>query len=68
MVDFKVERLDAAERAAEKQASREHDLARLNSGEVSRAQLRAENGFFSSLRLSELRIVAIGGKPLSEMR
>lgn len=53
-----------ANRAAEKQASREEDAARLARGEISPAQLRAENNFFGSLDMQRFRIVAIGGRPV----
>lgn len=50
---------DAAERAREKQESRERDEQALASGEKSREQLRRENGFFSALRF---RIDLAGAK------
>jgi len=57
--------LDAAERAREKEASRERDAERLRRGESRGEQLASENGFFSSLDISSFEIVAIGGRPLS---
>ena len=52
--------LDVAARRAEKQASREADIARRQSGAVSAQQLQHENGFFNKLHLSKMRIVRIG--------
>lgn len=56
--------LDVEERARQKQASRERDLARLRNGEVSPAELAHENNFFAALDLPSFKIVAIGGRPL----
>jgi len=39
-----------AERQKEKQASRDNDLKRLASGEITRDQLRIENGTFANLK------------------
>jgi hypothetical protein len=63
-MSYQVLQLDAAERAREKQASRDWDAERLRRGEVSRAQLARENGFFEPLELSSFQIAAIGGRPL----
>ena len=46
------------ERRAEKQRSRDEDAARLSRGEVSAAELNAENGFFSVLDRSQVRLIA----------
>lgn len=61
---FAVDPLDPAARAHQKQASREYDHHRLESGELARSGLAMENGFFSSLPMREFRIVAVGGKRL----
>lgn len=53
-------RLIAPDRAAEKQRARDLDAQRLEAGEVSPAQLQAENNFFAGLDLSSFRIAAIG--------
>ena len=53
---------DPIERAREKQASRDRDAARLESGEVSRLDLQHENSIGSHLPLSRYQIVAIGGR------
>jgi len=48
-----------AARAAEKQASRDRDAARLASGEVTPQQLRDENAFIRG----PIRILSFGGPP-----
>ncbi|MBY5551021.1 hypothetical protein HFO61_30210 [Rhizobium leguminosarum] len=55
---------DQEARAAAKQASRDEDTRRLGAGEVSQAEVKQENGFFSSLDKSKFTMVAIGGKPI----
>jgi len=60
-MNYKIEKLDQAERARQKQESRDRDLARLASGEISAAELNRENGFFSALPLQSFKIEAIGG-------
>jgi hypothetical protein len=55
------ERLDPAERAREKQLSREKDARALASGAKSRAQLRRENGLFA---FPKVRVSLRGAKPL----
>jgi hypothetical protein len=55
-----------AERAAEKQRSREEDKHRLRRGEVSPAQLAAENSFFN-LSLG-VRILDFGRAPYRKYR
>lgn len=62
------ERLDQAQRAREKQESRDRDAARLASGEIDREQLKRENDFFAAVDFSEWRIVAIGGVPIRDLR
>jgi len=57
--------LDPAQRAAEKQASRDRDQARLDAGEVSAQELSRENDFFSCFD-GALEIVEIGGKPFGK--
>jgi len=55
------ETYDAAERAREKQASREQDARDLATGRKSQEQLHRENAHFSSLRV---RINFAGAKSL----
>ena len=50
-----------AERAREKQISREEDARALASGEKSREQLRRENGHFA---FANVRVSPRGAKPL----
>ena len=57
-----------ANRPAEKQASRDEDAARLARGEITPAELRAENSFFGSLDMRRFRIVEIGGRPINVKR
>lgn len=45
-----------AERREAKRRSRERDLARLDSGKISASDLHEQNGFFSSLDRSRVRI------------
>lgn len=47
MSNPKIKRLDAKQRAAEKQASRDRDAADLASGRKSREQLRKERSAFA---------------------
>ena len=63
-----VEILDPVARAAEKQASRDADAARLAAGEITPAELARENSFFGSLDLSGFRIAAIGKTPIEDVR
>jgi hypothetical protein len=63
-MSYLVADLDHDKRALEKQESREQDAARLRDGQVSPADLRRENSFFSGLSLSRYRMVAIGGKSI----
>ena len=63
-MSYQVLELNSAKRDREKQASRDRDAERLQRGEVIRAELGRENGFFSSLDLSSFEIIAIGGRPL----
>jgi hypothetical protein len=58
--------LDQEKRAREKLESRERDSARLRDGQVSSADLRRENSFFSGLSLSRYQIVAIGGQSICQ--
>lgn len=50
-------RLDVNARRAEKQASREADIARRQAGSISAQELQQENGFFNKLDMSQVRIV-----------
>lgn len=54
------ERSLARDRAAEKEAQRENDRARLARGEVTPTELQDENNFFKDL--GPFKIVAIGGR------
>ena len=51
------ETFDPEERAKEKKLSREKDIFRLNSGEVSAIELNKENGFFSGIDFSNAKII-----------
>jgi hypothetical protein len=62
-MSYKIEKLDQAERARQKQARRDRDHARLEVGEISPAELNRENGFFSALPLGKFKIVSIGKRP-----
>lgn len=55
------DRLDPAERAREKQESRDADARALASGAKSAAQLRRENGVFA---FRNVRVSVRGAKPL----
>ena len=57
VVAYSIGRFSPAERQREKQVSRERDAARLQSGQISRGDLRLENGFFNSLAVGEARII-----------
>lgn len=59
---------DPKKRAAEKQASRDEDARQLAAGEVTHAELRKRNGFFSSLDFKKWVMVAIGGKPIKRRK
>jgi hypothetical protein len=59
----KIGYFDPAERAREKQESRDRDAARLKAGQISAAELNRENDFFASLPIENSEIVAIGGRP-----
>jgi len=50
-------RLDVGARRAEKQASREADIARREAGEISAIELQQENGFFNKLDMTQVKIV-----------
>ncbi|WP_416067800.1 hypothetical protein ACK9YZ_23630 [Rhizobium sp. ZK1] len=62
---YEVLKLDGHKRAAAKQASRDEDVRRVASGEISDPDLKRENSFFGSLDKSKFRMVAIGGKPIA---
>ena len=55
---------DPIERAREKQVSRDRDVVRLASCEVSALELRRENGIGSHLPLYRYQVVAIGGRSI----
>ncbi len=59
--------LDPVARAAEKQASRDADAARLAAGTITPAELARENSFFSCLDLRTFRIVAIGKTAIRDL-
>lgn len=62
------DRFDPAERARQKQASRDRDARRLADGEVTPTELRRENAFFGSLDFSRFRMTAIGDRPVEYSR
>lgn len=53
---LKIRRYSPAQRQQEKERQRASDAARLESGQVSREDLRASNGFFSSLEVIDASI------------
>lgn len=55
-------------RQVKKQKQRDEDLRRLESGEISKEELKKENGFFSSLPLNKFKIKFIGNKILKCIR
>ena len=57
--------LDSAARAAEKDASRQADAARLAGGSVSVYDLKAKNAFFSALPLHRFVVAAVGDEPVT---
>lgn len=59
---MKIKEYDPAERAKEKQESRERDEEALRSGEKTQEQLRKENGWFSSIKF---KIDFAGAKKLA---
>lgn len=59
--------LDDDTRALEKQAQRDDDLERIRTGETTRHAMASENSFFSGLRLTNLKIVAIGDQPIGDI-
>lgn len=65
---YRILKLNEAERARQKQASRDRDADRLARGEISPAELAEENSFFASLDVSRFKIVAIGGRPIGRPR
>ncbi len=65
-MSYKISHFDPAERARQKQASRDEDARRLAAGEITRSELRRENGMVSGMDLSNASIVAIGGKKLAK--
>lgn len=56
--------LDQEKRAAEKQASRERDRVRLESGLASATEIQDENNFFKGFDLGSFVIESIGGRSL----
>lgn len=57
-------RLDVNARRAEKQASREADIARRQAGEISAQELQQENGFFNKLDMSQAKILNRRPRPI----
>jgi hypothetical protein len=64
-VGYEIVKLDQAERASQKQTSRDEDARQLAAGEITPEELRKRNSFFGSLDFSRYQIVSIGGKPLN---
>jgi hypothetical protein len=62
---YQVSEPDGQKREDEKQASRDEDARGLAAGEISEEELRRRNSFFRSLTISNFKMVAIGGKPVS---
>ncbi len=63
MATLTVEYYDPAERAREKQGSRDEELRRLKAGEITRAGLNRKSDFFVSIDFSKMRIKSVGGRP-----
>jgi hypothetical protein len=59
-----VRSFDPAARAAEKQAMRDSDQIRLQSGEILVEALSRENDFFRDIEIEKFEIIAIGGKAI----
>jgi hypothetical protein len=59
----KIGYFDPAERAREKQESRDRDIARLRAGEITPEELNRENDFFASIPIEKFKIKSIGGPP-----
>lgn len=51
-------------RAQQKQLGRDRDAMLLKSGQVSEAELKQRNSFFSALPIKRFKVIAIGGKPV----
>lgn len=63
-----VRMFDIRNRAVQKQEARDLDRVRLEHGEISRADLRRENDFFAEVDFSRFRIVAVGNRPIEQIR
>ena len=62
---YQVGYFDPEERSREKWASRDEDSRRLRDGEVSREQLRRENGLFSAFDVKQASIGRKNIRPAS---
>jgi hypothetical protein len=62
-MNCKIRYFDPAERAREKQESRDYDIARLRAGEITPEELNRENDFFASIPIEKFKIKSIGGRP-----
>jgi hypothetical protein len=62
-VGYKIRDFDPAERAREKQASRDEDARRLNAGEFTREELAKKNDFFAGFVVEKFKIKSVGGEP-----
>lgn len=51
-------------RAQQKQLSRDQDAQLLQSGQITEAELKRRNSFFSALPVKRYKMVAIGGRPV----
>lgn len=65
-MSYKISTFHPEERARQKQASRNEDARRLAAGEITKAELKRENGMLSGMDFSNASIVAIGGKCLEK--
>jgi hypothetical protein len=57
-----VSHFDPAERQREKSRVREADDSALRNGQISRAELQSENGFFASLKIVN-SVIELQGQP-----
>jgi hypothetical protein len=67
-MNYQVLKLNAKERALEKQASRDRDSERLRQGRISAADLQRENSFFASFDAASFEIVSIGSRSIDRHR
>lgn len=64
----RIHKLDPAQRAHEKQASREDDRRRLAEGQIDPSGLARENDFFAALDLPSFKIASIGRRRIGSGR